>query len=305
MFSGAPAPTNTASGSVRPVAETLPERLRHAPHGFSYFVIMRLLEALHPNRPRFGRSSRPVQDVLRLGQEPAVSHAPASVAGFESGTEGRPDRLVVHFLGLFGPDGPLPLHLTEYARDRRRNHGDATFYRFVDLFHHRALSLFYRAWADVRPTVSFDRPAQDRFGHYVGALIGLSTPGLRDRDAMPDLTKLHFAGLLAGQTRHAEGLGQILSAFFTMPVRVESFRGAWLSLPDGDRSCLSATSPNAELGRTNAARRARMEPPAQIHRCLRPAQPCGVRAPAPGRPEPAPTGADRAQLRRGHADLGT
>ncbi len=113
----------------------------------------------------------------------------------------------MHFLGLFGPDGPLPLHLTEYARDRQRNHNDPTLQRFIDLFHHRGLSLFYRAWADVRPTVSFDRPQRDRFGHYVGALIGLSTPGLRNRDAMPDLTKLHFAGLLAAQTEKRRGIG--------------------------------------------------------------------------------------------------
>jgi type VI secretion system protein ImpH len=144
----------------------------------------------------------------------------------------------------------LPLHLTEYVRDRRRNHGDGAPQRFFDLFHHRALSLFYRAWADVRPTVSFDRPAQDRFSHYVGSFVGLSTPGLRDRDAMPDLTKLHFAGLLAGQTRHAEGLGQILSSFFTVPVRVESFRGAWLSLPSTDRSRLSDGAATAELGKS-------------------------------------------------------
>ena len=168
-----------------------------------------------------------------------MDHATASIARFDPGANGHPGRLQVHFFGLFGPDGPLPLHLTEYARDRRRNHGDPAFQRFVDLFHHRALSLFYRAWADVRPTVSFDRPEQDRFGYYVGALIGLSTPGLRDRDAMPDLTKLHFAGLLAGQTRHAEGLAQILSAFFSMPVHVEGFCGAWLPLPECDRSRLS------------------------------------------------------------------
>ncbi len=48
----------------------------------------------------------------------------------------------------------------------------------------------------------------------MASLIGLGTLGLRDRDAMPDLTKLHFAGHLAGQTRHAEGLASILSAFF-------------------------------------------------------------------------------------------
>ena len=154
------------------------------------------------------------------------------------------------FFGLFGPDGPLPLHLTEYARDRRRNHRDPTFQRFADIFHHRALSLFYRAWADVRPTVSFDRPEQDRFGLYVGALIGLGMDSLRDRDAMPDLTKLHFAGHLALQTRHAEGLADILSAFFAMPVRVQSFIGAWLTLPPADRTRLGEGRRTAALGQT-------------------------------------------------------
>lgn len=240
----AAAPTS-ASGANALLAE-----LRRVPQAFGFFALMRHLEALHAGSPRFGRSVRPSQDSLRLGQEPSVTHAPASIADFQPGTDGNADRLLVHFFGLFGPDGPLPLHLTEYARDRRRNHADPTFQRFADLFHHRALSLFYRAWADARPTVSFDRPDEDRFADYVGALIGLSTAGLRGRDAMPDLTKLHFAGLLSAQTRPAEGLGQILSAFFDMPVRVDSFCGAWLGLPDSDRTRLGAGAETAELGKT-------------------------------------------------------
>lgn len=229
-------------------ADSFHERLHSEPWRFSFYAVMRLLEALHPERPRFGQSVRPSQDLLRLGQEPSVAHAPAALAGFDKGTDGKPDRLSVHFFGLFGPDGPLPLHLTEYARDRRRNHGDRTFHAFADMFHHRALSLFYRAWANVRPTVSFDRPEQDRFADYVASLIGLGTPHLRGRDAMPDLTKLHFSGLLASQTRNAEGLGQILSEFFTMPVRVETFQGAWLPLPDSDYSRLSGGEETAKLG---------------------------------------------------------
>jgi type VI secretion system protein ImpH len=231
-------------------AESLRTRLIETPGRFSFFALMRLFEALHPDRPRYGQSIRPEQDLVRLGQEPSVVHAPAELANYEAGREARPDRLRVHFFGLFGPDGPLPLHLTEYARDRRRSFGDRTFQSFVDLFHHRTLSLFYRAWANSRPTVSFDRPDQDRFGFYVRALVGLGTPGLNDRDAMPDLTKLHFAGLLASQPRNAEGLGQILTAYFDVPVRVESHVGAWLSLPEADYSRLGDDRATVELGRS-------------------------------------------------------
>ncbi|HYZ63984.1 MAG TPA: type VI secretion system baseplate subunit TssG [Acetobacteraceae bacterium] len=245
-----PAPKPEPPPAPKRAAAPFAHHLAAAPYEFEFYQVMRRLEALHRARPRFGRSTRPADDVLRLGQEPSVTHTPASLAGYEAGADDRSDRLLVHFFGLFGTDGPLPLHLTEYARDRRRNHGDAAFARFVDLFHHRTLSLFFRAWADVRPTVSFDRPEQDRFGQYVASLIGLGMPGLRDRDAMPDLTKLHFSGHLATQTRHAEGLASILSAFFTMPVRVESFVGAWLTLPGSDYTRLGGGTATAGLGQS-------------------------------------------------------
>ena len=238
------------AGETRPGPNAQVARLAATPHAFGFYAAMRLLEASFRDRPRFGQSARPAADAVRFAQEPSVEFAPATLADFIPGEPDSPARLSVHFLGLFGPDGALPLHLTEYARNRRRNHHDPTFQRFADIFHHRALSLFYRAWANARPTVSFDRPEQDRFALYVGALIGLGMDALRDRDAMPDLTKLHFAGHFANQTRHAEGLASILSAFFAMPVRIECFVGAWLSLAPGDRMRLGSSAASGALGRS-------------------------------------------------------
>jgi type VI secretion system protein ImpH len=225
-------------------------RLAAAPWEYGFYQAMRRLEALYRDRPRFGHSARPAQDAVRLAQEPSVTFAPSTLAGWEPADGGRPARLLVHFFGLFGPDGPLPLHLTEYARDRTRNHRDPTFQRFADIFHHRTMSLFYRAWANSRATVTFDRPEDDRFALYTGALIGIGMESLRNRDAMPDLTKLHFAGHLANQTRHAEGLASILSAFFNMPVRIDCFIGSWLTLPVRDRTRLADRPETAGLGQT-------------------------------------------------------
>lgn len=92
------------------------QRLAATPHAFDFNQVMRRLEALNRDRRRFGHSRRPAEDPIRLGQEPSVEFAPAMLAGWEEGQQGRPPRLLVHFFGLFGPDGPLPLHLTEYAR---------------------------------------------------------------------------------------------------------------------------------------------------------------------------------------------
>ena len=244
-------PVSVASQTPpRSAVASLYDTLASAPWAFSFYQAMRRLEAAWPERPRFGQSTHLAEDPLRLAQDPTVVFAPSTLAGWEPRQDDRPTRLLVHFFGLFGPDGPLPLHLTEYARDRRRNHRDPTFQRFADIFHHRTLSLFYRAWANARPTVSFDRPEKDRFTLYMGALIGLGMDSLRNRDAMPDLTKLHFAGHFACQTRHAEGLASILTSFFRMPVRIESFIGAWLTLPESDRSRLGAGLATAGLGST-------------------------------------------------------
>jgi type VI secretion system protein ImpH len=222
--------------------------LQEAPYRFGFFQALRRLECAHPTRPRVGQSRRPADDPMRLAQEPSVAFAPATLASCTPGRQGLPPRLAVHFLGLFGPNGPLPLHLSEYARDRLRNSGDPTFARFADLFHHRILSVFYRAWASARPTVSFDRPDADRFAAYLAALFGLAMPSLRERDAVPDLAKLHYAGRLVCQTRHAEGLTALLADFFRLPVALDEFIGHWLQLPQDSRWRLGESALTGTLG---------------------------------------------------------
>jgi type VI secretion system protein ImpH len=221
------------------------------PYEFDFYQALRRIEALHPRQPRIGRSLRPGDDVVRLAQEPSLAFAPATLAGCKTAKAGGRPRLSVAFGGLFGPQGPLPLHLTEYARDRIINSGDPTFARFLDMFHHRVLSLVYRAWADAQPTVQFDRPDEDRFRAYVGALAGMGQPSLERRDAMPDLAKRYFAGRLVCHARHAEGLQAMLSEFFELPMRIVEFVGRWLELPDDCRCVLGeagAFAPREEMG---------------------------------------------------------
>ena len=222
--------------------------LQTNPHGFGFFQALRLLECAYPERPRLGQSVRPAEEPLRLGQDPSLAFAPSTLAGIHPGKNGGPPRMAVYFLGLFGPNGPLPLHLSEYARERERQSGDATFARFADIFHHRILALFYRAWANARPTISFDRPDSDRFAVYLGALFGQGMPTLRNRDQMPDLAKLHHAGRLVAQTRHPEGLAAIIGAFFAVPARIEEFIGHWLTLPREDQWRLGISPRSGRLG---------------------------------------------------------
>ena len=227
--------------------------LEKEPYSYDFFQAVRQLECVYRDKPRTGRSARPVEDPIRLGQDPSLAFAPSTLSSFRPGKGGRPPRLGGLFFGLFGPNGPLPTHLTEYAYDRLRNSRDPTFARFADLFHHRMLGLFYRAWANARPAVSFDRPEADWFGDYLASLFGLGQVALRDRDAMPDLAKLHYAGLLACQTRHPDGLRQMIAGFFKLPARIVEFVGAWMDLPEDGRCRLGETPETGTLGLTAIA----------------------------------------------------
>lgn len=228
---------------------TLFERVAARPYAFDFFYVLRRLEALRPDLPRLGEAGRPADEPVRLGQEPLLDFAPAALSGVRPPHNGRPAVIEVRFLGLFGPNGPLPLHLTEYARDRLLHHGDATFARFVDLINHRFLLLFYRAWAQAQPVVSLDRRGDDRFSRYVGSLFGVGLDSTRSRDAAEDEIKLHHAGTLARQVRNADGLRAVLSHYFRLPVRVEEFVARWMTLPAAERTRLGAAGAAAQLGR--------------------------------------------------------
>jgi len=208
------------------------QALAAQPSRFGFFSTLRRIEALHADRPRFGEAVRLADDPLRLGQEATLVFAPSTLASFESRAD-LPPRLEVFFLGLFGPQGPLPTHLTEYARDRRRNAGDATLSRFADIFHHRMLSLFYRAWALNQATADYDRPAQSKSAQHLAALFGVGREVMRGRDAIPDAAKLHYAGHLSCQSRHAEGLASMVADFLRVAVEVAELVGEWIAIPTG------------------------------------------------------------------------
>lgn len=225
--------------------------LSKEPYAFGFYAALRQLECLYHDHPLLGRSARPGDDAIRLGQTPSLQFAPSTIDSFIAKPEALP-QLQVLFFGLFGPNGPLPLHLTELARQRIRNAKDTTLADFADMFHHRLLSLFYRAWADKEPTVQLDRPKQDRFSCYIGSLLGMGDDSLRHRDSLPDHTKLHFAAHLGCQTQHSEGLESIIKFFFQIPANIHEFIGEWLEVP-GDCYCyLDSGKATGQLGVSSA-----------------------------------------------------
>ena len=226
----------------------LQAQLESAPHLFDFFQALRRMECTHREQVRLGESLRPSEDPLRFAQDASLAFASCTLASFAPGKNGRPWRLTANFFGLLGPNGPLPEHLTEYARDRLRNANDPTFIRFLDLFVHRLLLLFYRARAMSEPTIQFDRPDTDRFHLYVGALCGLGQEPLQNRDALSDLPKLHFAGHFGCAAKSAERLQSLLTDLVRVPASVQEFVTHWMRLPDDCRCQLGQSMVTGVLG---------------------------------------------------------
>lgn len=223
------------------------ERLAEAPEKFHFFHAFRVLEAAYPDTARIGEARRPREDKVRFGQVPDLRFPPSSIESFAPPKGKKPGRLINRFFGLFGPNGPLPLHLTEFAASRIRHHRDPTFVAFADMVTHRMTALFYRAWRSGEPAPSFDRGERNEFERKVAAIGGFHADHMRKKDAMPDLAKRHFAGLLAQGSKNAEGLQSILQSFFGARVEVIQFVGCWLELEPDDRWQMGGP---AQLGRT-------------------------------------------------------
>ena len=237
------------AGPDRNQASTLSplQALREDPTRFSLFAALRLLESSAPDKPRFGESVRPADDVMRIGQPPDLSFAGSELQGFEQDPSGR-ERLQQYVFGAFGPNGPLPLHLTEFAFERIRHADDPGFANFVNLFHHRLASLFFRAWAQADPATQADRPDGDEFFSCLAALAGLDTPAAHGRDPVDDGAKVSRAGLLGQQSRSADALETLLTDYFDVPVELRSFCPAWLRIPETERLRLGQDIENAQLG---------------------------------------------------------
>ncbi|MBM7068824.1 type VI secretion system baseplate subunit TssG [Actibacterium sp. 188UL27-1] len=218
--------------------------LETEPYRFDLFALLRELERASPDKPRVGKAAVTAQEIVRLGQDPFLDFPASNISDFRV-EYGKPPSIRSKFLGFFGPQGALPL-LTTIEAYRWNDRNDDSFIRFTDIFATRMLQLFYRAWADARPITQFDRPAEDRFAAYVGSMVGIGTSPYRDRDGVPDIAKLPYAGVLGSRVKSASRLEQVLRGILGVEVEIEERKGIWLEFEDSDLS--RAGQSGASLG---------------------------------------------------------
>ncbi len=240
----------------------LSERLFQEPYRFDFFQAVRLLERLLAERaqgdPRQRRApvgyDQPEQELVRFRAQNSLSFPPAPIIQIKQPRprdplpDGEPPpEMTVSFMGLTGPVGVMPHHYTALLL-RRVREKDFSLRDFLDLFNHRVLSLFYRAWEKYRLPFAYERSRltagegkDDGITRGLYCLVGMGTGGLRDRQEFADEAFLYYAGLFAHFPRSAGSLEGLLGDYFQLPIEVHQFQGRWLTLRPEDCTILPSS----------------------------------------------------------------
>ena len=239
----------------KPSVPALIDAVQRTPWKFGLMALLRRVSAADPALPALGSASRPQDEPLRLGQAAALIFAPheiadASVPGpadERAGNHPALPRVRVYGLGVLGPHGPLPLHITEMVRERSENHGDTTLADFLDLFHHRFLTRLYAAWAQAQAAAGLDRAQDEVFSRYIARLSRHDPLEIRD-SVLPSHARLAASAHLARDARSPDGLAATVARFFAVPVRLEEFVLHWIRVDDADRSLLGLARASSVMG---------------------------------------------------------
>jgi type VI secretion system protein ImpH len=197
-----------------------------------------------------GRSSA-AEESLRLKPVVSMSFPDADLLAVEAskvpGSARRRYSLTTSFLGLYSSDSPLPNYCTENLF-WKENHQEAVR-DFIDIFHHRALSLFYRVWEKYRFAVQFRHLGTDEFSKRAFSLIGLGTRQLVNSTGLPSVRLLHSAGLITRRPHSADTLAGLLKDYFSIPnIEVKQCVIRWVKISASQTNRLGKR--NCGLGRS-------------------------------------------------------
>ncbi|MER3417073.1 MAG: type VI secretion system baseplate subunit TssG [Gemmataceae bacterium] len=249
---------------------SLLERLWREPYAFDFFQAVRLLQRWATDKHPVGYSVAPHQEAIRFRAHLSLAFPPSSIHDLEEPSSICPvPRMTVAFLGLYGPNGILPRHYTELLLrvERESRHAEKSALRdWLDLFNHRLISLFYRAWEKYRFYVPYERGGNgSQFVSALLAVVGLGMPALRNRlrvavrrldedeeqvqvvAAVPDLAIVYYSGFFACRRPIPVCLEALVRGYLGLPVAVKPFQGQWLYL-EPERQVRLGSGPGGRLG---------------------------------------------------------
>ena len=229
----------------RQSGHSIEDRLFNNFCGFSFFKAVSLLEALGLGKQRIGQALEPASEAVRFSVKPGLAFPASDISNLAPGEDGSPVNMEVTFMGLIGPSGVLPHWYNELAMERSRQK-DNSLAAFLDIFHHRLISLFYLAWKKYRFPENYVAGARDRLSHYALSLLGLGTPSLSGMIGLPEESMIFYSGLLSRPVPSALAIESAVEYFAGTTARVHQFIERKLPLSPEDQTQLGVA--NGRLG---------------------------------------------------------
>jgi type VI secretion system protein ImpH len=215
-------------------SDDLVEELRRDAPSFDFFQAVRVLLYQAPDRGGVGGFTLPSDEPVRFSTNPSLGFPAGEIQELEE-EHGHQPRMTVNFMGLLGNSGVLPYHYSRQVMAEGRR-GRGPLRDFLDIFQHRLVSLFYKAWEKARFFIPFERGEPDPVSARLFDLVGLRDEKLRGRLEVPDQDLLFYAGLIGVRQRNAASMERIIEDYLQVPAQVQQFVGSWYPLSE-DSQC--------------------------------------------------------------------
>jgi type VI secretion system protein ImpH len=224
------------------------QRLLDQPYSFSFFKAVHLLESFVGGRSP-GCNLSPDKDPVRFKVLPGFSFPASDIAAIRNGDRAPKPEMTVNFMGLIGPKGILPDWYNEHVL--QMNHKKAhAFNEFLDMFHHRLISLFYLAWKKYRLAENFQPDGSDPISRSLADLAGID-PAEKDTDPLyyhnARQRLIYFSGMVSRVVPTASVIETVTANAVGTPVRVEQFVKRMIAVHEENRSSLGGN--NGTLGK--------------------------------------------------------
>ncbi len=197
------------------------------------FIIENQLKKHGLEHRHVGYDSNPKQELIRFTATQKFGYPGNAITkleetSFEDGLH--KVNMQVSFMGLTGCSGALPQFYSELVMQRLR-YKDTTMRDFYDMFNHRLISLYYRAWKKYKP--SLNHVNKDKNKDPYTQILGLLSGGYNEH-------QLHFSGLYSRKIRNASDLKSILSSYLGCDVTIKQMIGQWHDLNPQEQTRLAS-----------------------------------------------------------------
>ncbi|MGF6898845.1 type VI secretion system protein ImpH [Paraburkholderia sp. GAS348] len=238
----------------------------------NFFRFCELIELAAPDRPSIGTTDSPGVEPVRFRSRARLGFPNREIDAVEYDPDNpaTPPAVRTTFLGLYGVDACMPSYFVDEIAQNRE--GAESMAAFLDMFHHRVVTQYYRVWRKYRYPAGFRKDGTDAISRCLLSFAGLGmaspaiarTASLSQGNAsgaqglaavaprghpvgapqglplVVDTRKLlSMLGLVSQKTRTAEGLAGVLQhAVPDAQITVEEFYPAWIGAADYPRSPL-------------------------------------------------------------------